>query len=112
MISWASPPSITSSRKSSLKTSRMIFSSRSGSECRSAGACAFSTWRLISAHCEVRRSTSSFSCSSVAPSAAVRTMTPTFSGSTSLSVFLRRARSVSGSFRLMPFMDPLGTYTR
>ena len=68
--------------------------------------------RLMSAHCAVSRFTSSVSCSSVAPSAAVRTMTPTFSGSTSLRIFFRRARSVSGSLRLMPFIEPFGTYTR
>ena len=83
--------------------------SRSGSLCSSAGACTVSTWWLISAHWLVRRWTSSVSCSSVAPSAAVRTITPTFSGSTSLRIFLRRARSVSGSLRLMPLIEPFGT---
>jgi hypothetical protein len=36
-------------------------------------------------------------------------MTPASSGSTSFRIFLRRARSVSGSLRLMPFIEPLGT---
>ncbi len=56
--------------------------------------------------------TSSVSCSSVAPSAAVRTITPELSGRTSLRIRLRRARSVSGSLREMPFIEPFGTYTR
>ena len=57
----------------------------------------------------VSRSTSARSSSSLAPSAAVRTMTPAFSGTTSLRIFLRRARSVSGSLREMPVMSPSGT---
>ena len=109
MVPAASSPSMTSFWKSSLKTSRTILTSRSGSLCSSAGACTVSTAALISAHWAVRRFTSRVSCSSVAPSAAVRTMTPTFSGSTSLRIFFRRARSVSGSLRLMPFIEPLGT---
>ena len=111
-MSSASSPSITSFWKSSLKTSRTILMRRSGSLCRRAGACWVSTAWSISAHWLVRRWTSSVNCSSVAPSAAVRTITPASSGSTSLRIFLRRARSVSGSLRLMPFIDPLGTYTR
>ena len=43
-------------------------------------------------------------CSSVAPSAAVRTITPASSGKTSLRIFLRRARSLSGSLREIPFI--------
>ena len=62
----------------------------------------------MSAHWLMRRFTSRVSCSSVAPSAAVRTMTPSLSGRTSLRIFLRRARSVSGSLRLMPFIEPFG----
>ncbi len=68
-----------------------------------------STWRLMCSHWVVRRWTSNVSWSSVAPSAAVRTMTPDDSGSTSLRIFFRRARSVSGSFREMPFIAPPGT---
>ncbi len=98
--------------KSSLKTSRTIFTSRSGSACRSAGACWLSTCFWMCSHCEVRRCTSRVSCSSVAPSAAVRTITPDDSGSTSLRMRLSRARSLSGSLRLMPFIEPPGTYTR
>ena len=52
------------------------------------------------------------SSSSLAPSAAVRTMTPAESGTISRRIFLRRLRSVSGSLRLMPVMPPPGTYTR
>ena len=36
-------------------------------------------------------------------------MTPDDSGSTSLRIFLRRARSVSGSLREIPFIAPPGT---
>ena len=56
--------------------------------------------------------TSWASSSSEAPSAAVRTMTPAFSGMTCLRICLSRVRSVSGSLRLMPIIDPPGTYTR
>ena len=71
-----------------------------------------STWRDTCSHCAVRRWTSRVNCSSVAPSAAVRTITPLDSGSTSLRMRFRRARSVSGSLREMPFIAPPGTYTR
>ena len=99
MVSLASAPSMTSLWKSSLKTSRTILTRRSGSLCSRAGAGTVSSAWLISSHCAVSRLTSRVSCSSVAPSAAVRTITPAFSGSTSLRIFLSRARSVSGSLR-------------
>ena len=49
MVSSASSPSMTSFWKSSLKTSRTILMSRSGSLCSSAGAWTDSTAVLISA---------------------------------------------------------------
>ena len=55
------------------------------------------------------RSTSRVSSSSLAPSAAVRTMTPAVSGTISLSSVLSRLRSVSGSLREMPLVVPSGT---
>ena len=64
---------------------------------------------LMSSHAAVSRATSARSSSSLAPSAAVRTMTPAFSGTTSRRIFFRRARSVSGSLREMPVMLPSGT---
>ena len=68
-----------------------------------------SAWAWISSHVLVRRSTSARSSSSLAPSAAVRTMTPALSGTTSRRIFFRRARSVSGSLRLMPVIEAFGT---
>ena len=44
MVSRASSPAMTSFWKSSLKTSRTILISRSGSLCSSAGAWTFSSW--------------------------------------------------------------------
>jgi hypothetical protein len=58
------------------------------------------------------RSTSRVSSSSLAPSAAVRTMTPAEDGTHSLRSVLSRLRSVSGSLREMPDVVPSGTYTR
>ena len=66
-------------------------------------------WALMCSHWAVRRCTSRVSCSSVAPSAAVRTITPLDSGSTSLRIFFSRERSVSGSLREMPEVLPSGT---
>ena len=63
-------------------------------------------------HCAESLATSCDSSSSVAPSAAVRTMTPAPSGMTFLRICLSRVRSVSGSLRLIPVMDAPGTYTR
>ena len=63
-------------------------------------------------HCADSRATSCASSSSDAPSAAVRTITPAPSGITCLRICLSRVRSVSGSLRLIPIMEPLGTYTR
>ena len=62
----------------------------------------------IASHCAASRDTSRDSSSSVAPSAAVRTMTPAFSGMTFLRICLSRLRSVSGSLRLMPVIDAAG----
>ena len=47
--------------------------------------------------------------SSEAPSAAVRTITPAFSGRWSLRIFFSRLRSTSGSLREMPVIEPPGT---
>ena len=66
----------------------------------------------MSSHCAVSRATSRLSSSSLAPSAAVRTMTPAPSGTICLRIDLRRLRSVSGSLRLMPVIEPAGTQTR
>jgi len=63
----------------------------------------------IASHWAASRETSRDSSSSAAPSAAVRTMTPAFSGITFLRICLRRLRSVSGSLRLMPVIDAPGT---
>ena len=73
------------------------------------GLDAASALAWMSSHVRVRRSTSARSSSSLAPSAAVRTMTPAESGTTSRRIFLRRARSVSGSLRLIPVIELLGT---
>ena len=66
----------------------------------------------MSSHCAVSRATSRLSSSSLAPSAAVRTMTPAPSGTTFLRMALSRARSFSGSLRLMPVIELPGTSTR
>ena len=108
---------MTSEVKSSVKTSRMTRTVRSGSPCRSTGdppppaflARAVSALAEIFSHALVRRSTSARSSSSEAPSAAVRTMTPAESGTTSLRIALRRDRSVSGSLREIPVIEPSGT---
>ncbi len=97
--------------------SRMTLTVRSGSPCTSVGAPpepafladAFSAFELIFSQALVSRSTSARSSSSLAPSAAVRTMTPALSGTISLRIAFRRARSVSGSLREMPVIDPSGT---
>ena len=60
-------------------------------------------------HCADSRATSRSSSSSEAPSAAVRTITPAFSGMTFFRMLLRRVRSLSGSLRLMPVIEPSGT---
>ena len=97
--------------------SRMTRTVMSGSECSSVGAPpaeAFlpildSALPLIVSQVFVRRWTSFVSSSSEAPSAAVRTMTPEVSGTTCLRMPLRRERSVSGSLREMPVIEPSGT---
>ena len=99
--------------KSSLKMSRTTRTASSGSPRRSVGAL-FVEVRFfsMSSHWRVRRVTSSRICSSEAPSAAVRTMTPEPEGTTALRIFFRRARSLSGSLREMPIMEPPGIRTR
>ena len=91
------------------RTTRIV---RSGSPYSIAGALAVLDWRLMFSHCADSRDTSRASSSSAAPSAAVRTITPAFSGMTFLRICLRRVRSLSGSLRLMPVIEPSGTYTR
>ena len=66
----------------------------------------------MAAHCAESRATSRESSSSVAPSAAVRTITPAPSGMTDLRICFSRDRSLSGSLRLMPIIEAPGTYTR
>ena len=66
----------------------------------------------MSVHSACKRSTSASSASSDAPSAAVRTITPASSGITRLRMDFNRLRSLSGSLRLIPVIDPCGTYTR
>ena len=51
------------------------------------------------------------SSSSLAPSAAVRTITPASSGVIRRRIALSLLRSVSGSLRLIPALAPPGTYT-
>ena len=95
--------------KSSLKmslTTRMV---RSGSEYSSSGALAVLVLASIASHCADSRDTSCDSSSSEAPSAAVRTITPAFSGMTFLRICLSRDRSVSGSLRLIPVIPEPGT---
>ena len=101
--------------KSSLNTSRTTRIVRSGSPYSSLGAAPPDVEAArfsISAHCSVSRSTSCDSSSSLAPSAAVRTITPALSGTTALRMRLSRVRSVSGSLRLMPVIELPGTKTR
>ena len=99
---------MTSEAKSSVNRSRTTLRVRSGSPYRSWGALplAFSS---MSSHRALSRSTSRVSSSSLAPSAAVRTITPAVSGTISLSSVLSRLRSVSGSLREMPLVVPSGT---
>jgi len=113
IVRHASSPETTSSVKSSLKTSRTTRTASSGSPLRRSGALlAEEALDWMSSHARTRRATSSRNCSSLAPSAAVRTITPADSGTISLSSFFRRARSDSGSFREMPVIAPEGTSTR
>ncbi len=63
----------------------------------------------MTSHCAVSRLTSRVSSSSEAPSDAVRMITPASSGTIRLRMSLSRVRSVSGSLRLMPVIDPPGT---
>ena len=79
-ISYASSPWTTSSRKSSLNRSRTTRITRSGSSYSSAGAPPSAARAWMSSHCACSRLTSRASSSSLAPSAAVRTITPAPSG--------------------------------
>ena len=112
IVDQASAPSTTSEEKSSLKMSRTTRMAMSGSPWSRAGADAVFDFFSMASHWPCRRAMSARSSSSLAPSAAVRTMTPAESGTISRRIFLRRLRSVSGSLRLMPVMPPPGTYTR
>ena len=99
---------MTSCEKSSVKRSRTTLRVRSGSPYSSWGPLPFVFFSMSSQRA-LSRSTSRVSSSSLAPSAAVRTMTPALSGTISLSSALSRARSVSGSLREMPLVVPSGT---
>ncbi|SIN00204.1 Uncharacterised protein [Mycobacteroides abscessus subsp. abscessus] len=94
-----------------MNTSRTVLMDRSGSWDSSSGAVVLREFAFfwISSHCTRSRLMSWARSSSLAPSAAVRTMTPAPSGRWSLRIFFSRARSVSGSFREIPVMDPPGT---
>ncbi|CAM3215381.1 hypothetical protein STAL104432_16745 [Streptomyces albus] len=109
MVSHASSPLTMTLEKSSLKMSRTTRTVMSGSPYNSVGALPFWAFFWMSSHCACSRSTSRRSSSSLAPSAAVRTITPASSGTTRLRICLSRERSVSGSLRLMPVMEPSGT---
>ncbi len=112
MVSQASSPLTMTLEKSSLKMSRTTRTVMSGSPYSSVGAFELPPlfdFFWISSHCACSRSTSRRSSSSLAPSAAVRTMTPASSGTIFLRMVFRRARSVSGSLRLMPVIEPSGT---
>ena len=99
--------------KSSLKMSRTTRTASSGSPRIRAGALRVDfCLARTSSHCFVSRATSARICSSEAPPAAVRTMTPEPEGTTCLRIFLRRARSLSGSLREIPIIEPLGMSTR
>lgn len=92
-----------------MKTSRTTRTVRSGSEESSSGALAGLALRWMFSHWADSLATSRSSSSSDAPSAAVRTMTPAFSGMTFLRMLLSRVRSLSGSLRLIPVIEPSGT---
>ncbi len=109
MVCHASSPLTMTLEKSSLKMSRTTRTVMSGSPYSRVGALPLFAFFLISSHCACRRSTSRRSSSSLAPSAAVRTMTPASSGTIFLRIVFSRARSVSGSLRLMPVIEPSGT---
>ncbi len=111
MVCQASSPLTTTLEKSSLKMSRTTRTVMSGSPYSSVGALELPPFAFfwMSSHCAWSRSTSRRSSSSLAPSAAVRTMTPASSGTIFFRIVLRRERSVSGSLRLMPVIEPSGT---
>jgi hypothetical protein len=95
--------------KSSLKMSLTTRRVRSGSLYRRSGAVAVLAFFSMASHCAASLATSRDSSSSDAPSAAVRTITPAFSGMTCFRICLSRLRSVSGSLRLIPVMLAPGT---
>ena len=109
MISQPSSPDTISLLKSSLNTSRTTRMVRSGSPWSRAGAEAVLAFFSMLSHWAASRVMSRSSSASAAPSAAVRTITPAFSGVTFFSICLSLVRSVSGSLRLMPVIDAPGT---
>ena len=113
MVFHVPDPCTVSEEKSSLKTSRTTRTASSGSDRSITGAfCPFFCFCTTSSHCACRRFTSSRNCASVAPSAAVRTITPESFGTILDSSFFRRARSFSGSLREIPVICPSGTSTK
>ncbi len=108
-MAQALSPETTSVLKSSLKMSRTTLIARSGSLYSSVGGVADFVADVMSSHWAVSRATSCSRSSSRAPSAAVRTMTPASSGTTRLRIDFSRLRSVSGSLRLIPVIEPSGT---
>ena len=89
-------PETTSLRKSSLKTSRMTLTASSGSPLSRTGALPLpfmmeDAFLSMASHWFTSRSTSAVSCSCVAPSAAVRTMTPAEVGHDPLEDLLQAA---------------------
>ena len=69
----------------------------------------FSDFALMSSHCAFRRITSRVSSSSLAPSAAVLTITPSSSVIRPLRISFKRERSVSASRLEIPLIPPPGT---
>ena len=107
--SQASAPETTRRLTSSLKMSRTTLIARSGSLLSRVGGEAVWARALMSSHWACSRCTSCSNASSAAPSAAVRTMTPAPSGMTRFRIPFSLVRSVSGSLRLMPVIEPSGT---
>ena len=102
-------PDTTNDSKSALKMSRTMRKARSGSECSLAGAFDFLELAWMRFQVSDSCSTSRVRSSSLAPSAAVRTMMPAPSGTIRRRMLRNRLRSLSGSFRLIPVMEPSGT---
>ena len=63
----------------------------------------------MSVHCAASLATSRPNSSSLAPSDAVRTITPASSGTTAFKIVFRRERSRSGSLREIPVIGLFGT---